>query len=146
MESTLYVISFRMVFFYLVTTGWIFYISLRENSINQSNYSLTSSVLCILSLDTIKKTIGAKCQVNKPKSELTWHLARWLNYNLYKKKKTRGLESPRYHPKVVPRLPCISAVIAVIIIRIGPFVMEFYLSFDPQPIYPSCGHRVASPG
>ena len=28
MESTSYVISFRMMFFYLVTTGWIFYISL----------------------------------------------------------------------------------------------------------------------
>ena len=37
MESTSYVISFRVVFFYLVTTGWIFYINLYENSINQSN-------------------------------------------------------------------------------------------------------------
>ena len=37
MESTSYVLSFRMVFiFYLVTTGWIFDISLCENSINQS--------------------------------------------------------------------------------------------------------------
>ena len=36
MESTYYVLSFRMVFFYLVTTGWIFYISLCKNSINQS--------------------------------------------------------------------------------------------------------------
>ena len=36
-ESTPYVLSFRMVFFYLVTTGWIFYISLREKiSVNQS--------------------------------------------------------------------------------------------------------------
>ena len=35
-ESTSYVISSRMVFFYLVTTGWIFDISLCENSINQS--------------------------------------------------------------------------------------------------------------
>ena len=26
-----------MVFFYLVTTGWIFYISLCENSINQKS-------------------------------------------------------------------------------------------------------------
>ena len=35
-ESTPYVISFRMVFSYLVTTGWIFYISLLcENSINK---------------------------------------------------------------------------------------------------------------
>ena len=37
MESTAYVLSFRMVFFvffYLVTTGWIFDISLCENSIN----------------------------------------------------------------------------------------------------------------
>ena len=32
MESTSYVFSFRVVFFYLVTTaGWIFYISLCEN-------------------------------------------------------------------------------------------------------------------
>ena len=34
MESTSYVLSFLMVFFYLVTTGWIFDISLCENSIN----------------------------------------------------------------------------------------------------------------
>ena len=41
MESTSYVLSFRvMVLFYLVTTDWIFDISLLyENSINQSNYS-----------------------------------------------------------------------------------------------------------
>ena len=37
MEGTSYVLSFRMVFFYLVTTGWIFDISLCENSINQKN-------------------------------------------------------------------------------------------------------------
>ena len=36
MESTSYVLSFRMVFFYLVTPGWILDISLCENSINQS--------------------------------------------------------------------------------------------------------------
>ena len=35
-KSTSYVLFFRMVFVYLVTTGWIFDISLRENSINQS--------------------------------------------------------------------------------------------------------------
>ena len=33
MESTSYVLSFRMVFFYLETTGWIFDVSLCENSI-----------------------------------------------------------------------------------------------------------------
>ena len=36
MESTSYVLSFRMVFFYLVTTSWIFDISLCEDSFNQS--------------------------------------------------------------------------------------------------------------
>ena len=35
MESTSYVLSFPMAFFYLLTTGWIFYISLFENPINQ---------------------------------------------------------------------------------------------------------------
>ena len=35
MEGTSYVLSFRMVFFYLVTTGWIFDISLFKSSINQ---------------------------------------------------------------------------------------------------------------
>ena len=35
MESTSYVFSFRLVFFYLVTTGWVFDISSSENSINQ---------------------------------------------------------------------------------------------------------------
>ena len=36
MESTSYVLSFRMVFFYIVITGWMFDISLCENSVNQS--------------------------------------------------------------------------------------------------------------
>ena len=35
MEGTSYVLSFLMVFFYLVTTGWIFDTSLCENSVNQ---------------------------------------------------------------------------------------------------------------
>ena len=38
MESTSYVLPFRMVFVYLATTGWIFDISLCENSINQINH------------------------------------------------------------------------------------------------------------
>ena len=37
MENTSYELSFRVVFFYLVVTGWIFYISLCENSINSIN-------------------------------------------------------------------------------------------------------------
>ena len=42
MESTTHVLSFRMVFFYLVTAGWIFDISLlRQKSINQLNHSIT---------------------------------------------------------------------------------------------------------
>ena len=36
MESTTYVFPLRMLFFYLVATGWIFYISLCDKSINQS--------------------------------------------------------------------------------------------------------------
>ena len=36
MESTSYVFPFRVVFFYLVTTGWIFFINSSENSIDQS--------------------------------------------------------------------------------------------------------------
>ena len=35
MQSTSYVLFFRVVCSYLVTTGWIFFISLCENSINQ---------------------------------------------------------------------------------------------------------------
>ena len=42
MESTSYVLSFRMVFFYLVTTGSIFYISLCENSINETFFTIVS--------------------------------------------------------------------------------------------------------
>ena len=34
-----------MVFFYLVTTDWMFYTSLCENSINQSKYRASSVVL-----------------------------------------------------------------------------------------------------
>ena len=36
LENTSYVLSFRMVFFYLVTTGWIFDIILCENLITKS--------------------------------------------------------------------------------------------------------------
>ena len=53
MENTSYVLSFRMVFFYVMTTGWIFYISLCANSIKNQNqinavfdntvYTVTSS-------------------------------------------------------------------------------------------------------
>ena len=35
-ESISYIFLFRMVFFYLVTTGWLFDLNLCENSINQS--------------------------------------------------------------------------------------------------------------
>ena len=45
MESTSYVFPFRVVFFYLVTTGSIFDISLLcEDSINQSINNLTSKI------------------------------------------------------------------------------------------------------
>ena len=43
-ESTSYVLFFRMVFFYLVTTGWIFYISLFENYVNQSINNLCTVI------------------------------------------------------------------------------------------------------
>ena len=46
MESTSYVLSFRMVFFYLVTTGWIFDTSLCENSINQSISQVCITIHC----------------------------------------------------------------------------------------------------
>ena len=36
MERTSYVLSSRIMFFYLVTTGWIFDTSLCENPIDQS--------------------------------------------------------------------------------------------------------------
>ena len=53
MESTSYVFPFRMVFFYLVTTGWIFYISLlRDNSIN-STHSDFSNVLLGIKVFTV---------------------------------------------------------------------------------------------
>ena len=40
--STSYVFSFRMVFFYLVTTGWIFDISLSCENSNQSIKSMVN--------------------------------------------------------------------------------------------------------
>ena len=54
-EITPYVLSFRMVFFYLVTTGWTFDISLCENSINQSiNQSSNLSIKCSEVLDAFR--------------------------------------------------------------------------------------------
>ena len=49
-KTTSYIFSFGMVFFYLVTTGWIFDISLCESSINRSNPPLcgTRSCCCLI--------------------------------------------------------------------------------------------------
>ena len=45
MDNTPYVVSFRMVFFYLMTTGWIFYIPcVRIQSINQKVLLYTISL------------------------------------------------------------------------------------------------------
>ena len=75
MESTSYVSSFRMVFFYLVITGWIFDISLScENSINQSiNQSINHDVISfavahILTLqDRHENTTVVPTELNKRK-------------------------------------------------------------------------------
>ena len=45
MESTSHVFHFQMVFFYLVTTGWIIDIRLFEISINRSIISLSMSLM-----------------------------------------------------------------------------------------------------
>ena len=64
MESASYVLSFRMVLFYLVTTGWIFDISLLcENSINQINYQ------------SIKGFIPKKQNIHKDQIDGTNHKA-----------------------------------------------------------------------
>ena len=63
MESTSYVLSFRMMYFYLVTTGWMFFISLCENSIKEgqcrydyvhtvSIFKNTKKSYCIIFLKT----------------------------------------------------------------------------------------------
>ena len=44
MEITSYVLSFRMVFSYLVTTGWIFDISLLCNDSTNQPISLESDI------------------------------------------------------------------------------------------------------
>ena len=56
MESTSYVLSFRMVFFlpFFVTTDWIFDASLCDNSINQSINQLSP----ILSAWPLKPVVG----------------------------------------------------------------------------------------
>ena len=60
MESTSYVLSFRMFFSHLVTTGWIFDISLCENSIDQSiNQSILAYV--VIWLDVAAKAGAGRC-------------------------------------------------------------------------------------
>ena len=59
-ESTSYVLSFRMVF-YLVTTGWSFYISLCENStINQSK-PMGLRVITVLPVVTKYLPVSSRC-------------------------------------------------------------------------------------
>ena len=71
MESASYVFSFRMVFFYLVTTGWIFDISLLcETSIQKYMYIVAAVevttvwlILCGISLGRRYKLM---CSVSHP--------------------------------------------------------------------------------
>ena len=65
-----------MVFFYFVTMGWIFYISSRENSINQDQHIYIYIYICLWVRTTIissgwsAASIVAKSEF-KEKSELT---------------------------------------------------------------------------
>ena len=55
METTSYVFSFLVVFFYLVTTGWIFFTAyLCENSINQSINNINEPVAPVVQVVTSK--------------------------------------------------------------------------------------------
>ena len=54
MESTSYVLSFRMVFFYLVTTDWVFDISLCEKSINKNK---NEGSLQVIAIEVIKRKL-----------------------------------------------------------------------------------------
>ena len=57
-QSTSNFISFRMVFFYLVTTGWIFYISLSENLDTKNSITAGFSLLPGIILLTMCDYIG----------------------------------------------------------------------------------------
>ena len=64
-KYVLYVLSFQMVFLYFVTTGWIFDISLCDNSINQS---------INLSVGSVGAFFSSSC----------WHYVRLISDVLYR--------------------------------------------------------------
>ena len=68
-----YVLSFRMVFFYLVTTGWILDISLCENSINQS-IGTSDRYYCIIADD-----MYVCIELQYVRSPLTYSRVIWIN-------------------------------------------------------------------
>ena len=69
MESTSYVLSFRMVFFYLVTTVWMFDISslLCESPINSINQSIPVSRTCwiVSKISTMMVVLSAPVSILK---------------------------------------------------------------------------------
>ena len=62
MESTSYVFLFRVVFFYLVTTGLIFDISLYENSINSISINQGTAVIQELRYKTVHVVVDSHIQ------------------------------------------------------------------------------------
>ena len=78
LESTSYVLSFRMVFFYLVTTGWIFDISLLcESSIKSVSMIIASSPETVDCMNHKKKEyspLQAANLINKRRDGLVFTL------------------------------------------------------------------------
>ena len=79
-EYVVYVFPYRMVFFYLVTTGWIFDISLYENSFNESinrslrkRWEVKKSCNSDDVIDMLEKPIERfKIQISSPRKSCFW--------------------------------------------------------------------------
>ena len=63
LESTSYVFPFRMVFFYLVTAGWIF-TSAYVREFNQSNQSIKIYIYLIIELPPYYYRVGVQYFMN----------------------------------------------------------------------------------
>ena len=99
MESTSYVFSFRIVFVYLVATGWILDISLCENSISQSINQNPCQVQLTEKIGNL--SASRKCLCVRTRVSTVWSAANISESELQATEKDCLMYSPTKSLKVI---------------------------------------------
>ena len=129
MESTSYVLSFRMVFFYLVTSGWIFDISLCKNLIRKS---IMMCFLCFLPIHS-----GHQVRwTYQPGSHRIFHPPSFCGACLnFSREEELAIPFPR---RPWSRILCTNDLI--VLHSLGIYFYYFLFFCERNPVYPDRTH------